>query len=231
LFKENPSSSVTFNEKEFFLPQTTKTVSLSQTKSIIDVSEIGYLHLQRNENETVPDWTVSSKCNNFFDQNKSVNFTPKLFTDFVNNLGEGITQDIKSVNTITGLMNESNIKELQITNSGKNIIFDIYTTDDTLVSPIFTNSSKIDSYISKYNTFKNEKLTGWVNVGKYNKTDAFNGIGVNREYEKGSFKSNRLRVFLDNKNAGQSSALIIQKLLKLNLVVKQNQEQVSIVKN
>ncbi len=76
-FKENPSSSVTFNEKEFFLPQTTKTVSLSQTKSIIDVSEIGYLHLQRNENETVPDWTVSSKCNNFFDQNKSVNFTPK----------------------------------------------------------------------------------------------------------------------------------------------------------
>lgn len=59
------------------MPQTTKTVSLSQTKSIIDVSEIGYLHLQRNENETVPDWTVSSKCNNFFDQNKSVNFTSK----------------------------------------------------------------------------------------------------------------------------------------------------------
>jgi hypothetical protein len=75
LFKENSSSSVTFSEKEFFLPQTTRTVPLSQTKSIIDISEIGDPRLQQNGNEVVPDWTISSKCNNFFDQSKSVNST------------------------------------------------------------------------------------------------------------------------------------------------------------
>ena len=109
------------------------------------------------------------------------------------------------------------------------VVFDIYTTDDTLVSPIFPNSSKIDSYISKYNTFKNEKLTGWVNVGKYKGVSTkFSHIGVNREYEKGSFKSNRLRISVPNTNADGSS--IIQKLINLNLVTKQNQEQVSIAK-
>lgn len=156
-----------------------------------------------------------------------VNFTPKLFTDFVNNLGAGIEQNIKSVNTITGLMNVSNIKELQIIDS--KILFDIYTTDDTLVSPIFPNTSKIDSYINKYNTFKNEKLTGWVNVGMFKPpvNQAFSHIGVNREYEKGSFKSNRLRIYVPNTNADGSS--IIQKLINLKLVTKQNREQVSIV--
>ena len=155
-----------------------------------------------------------------------VNFTPKLFTDFVNNLGAGIEQNIKSVNTITGLMNVDNIKNLEII--GTNVVFDIYTTDDTLVSPIFPNSSKIDSYISKYNTFKNEKLTGWVNVGKYKGVSTkFSHIGVNREYEKGSFKSNRLRIFVPNTDV---DGPIIQKLLSLELVVKQNGKQVSIVK-
>ena len=125
-------------------------------------------------------------------------------------------------------MTVSNIKNLEIIKP--NIIFDIFTTDDSLVSPIFPNTSKIDSYISKYNTFKNEKLTGWVNVGMFKPpvNQAFSHIGVNREYEKGSFKSNRLRVFVPNTNADGSS--IIQKLINLNLVTKQNQEQVSIVK-
>jgi hypothetical protein len=77
LFKENPSSSVTFSEKEFFLPQTNKGVSISQTKSIIDVSEMGYQPLQQNGDENVPEWTISAKCNSFSDQNTSVNLTPK----------------------------------------------------------------------------------------------------------------------------------------------------------
>ena len=156
-----------------------------------------------------------------------VNFTPKLFTDFVNNLGAGIEQNIKSLNTLLTLMTVSNIKNLEI--NEPNIIFDIFTTDDSLVSPIFPNSTKIDSYISKYNTFTDEKLTGWVNVGKYEGDKVkFSHIGVNREYEKGSFKSNRLRIFVPNTNANGSS--ITQKLINLNLVVKQNGKQVSIVK-
>lgn len=101
LFKENPSSSVKFCEKEFFLPPTTKTVSLSQTKSILDESEIRYQPLQQNGNEIVPDWNVSSNRNNFFDQSKDVNLTPK--SDFFS-----LRKSIIKATTISKLVIKTN---------------------------------------------------------------------------------------------------------------------------
>ena len=156
-----------------------------------------------------------------------VNFTPKLFIDFVNNLGEGVEQNMKSVNTLISLMNVGNIKDL--TTNTNRIVFDLYITDDTLVSPIFTNSAKIDSYISKYNTFKDEKLTGWVNVGSYiEKVGVFSSIGVSRVYEKGSFKSNKLRIAVPDTDVDTA---IIDKLISLKLVGKTSKDKVIALKS
>lgn len=156
-----------------------------------------------------------------------VNFTPKLFIDFVNNLGGGIEQNMKSVNTLISLMNVGNIKGL--TTNTNEISFDLYITDDTLVSPIFTNSAKIDSYISKYNTFKDEKLTGWVNVGSYTeKVGVFSSIGVGRVYEKGSFKSNKLRINVPDTFVDTA---IIDKLISLKLVGKTSKDKVIALKS
>jgi hypothetical protein len=147
-----------------------------------------------------------------------VNFTPKLFVDFINNI-YGVEQTKINLTTLTSLMNVGNIKDLSV-NTGA-IVFDIYTSDEALGATLFTNSAKIDSYIGKYNTFKNEKFSGWVTVGSFKElANVFRNITVNRMYEKGSFKSNRIHIqILESTSSGGA---IAQKLKSLGLLKEKN---------
>lgn len=153
-----------------------------------------------------------------------INFTPKLFTDFVNNIYGTEQTTIKTQNLIN-LITTANVSNLD--NNGSNgISFDINTTDETFGSTTFPNSTKIDSYVSKYNTFKNEKLTGSVVVGGFKEIqNTFLSLNVSRKYENGVFKNNKLRVIL---YANQPYSSVAQKLIKLGLIKEKSDKLVLI---
>jgi len=142
-----------------------------------------------------------------------INFTPKLFTDFVNNI-YGTEQTTIKIQNLLNLMTTTTVSDLS--DSSGSITFFINTTDETFGSTTFPNSTKIDSYISKYNTFKNEKLTGNVVVGNFKEiTNTFLRLSVSRKYEKGIFKSNRLYIII---YGNQPNTQIAQKLISLGLI-------------
>jgi len=146
-----------------------------------------------------------------------INFTPKLFTDFVNNI-YGTEQTTIKIQNLLNLMTTTTVSDLS--DSSGSITFFINTTDETFGSTTFPNSTKIDSYISKYNTFKNEKLTGNVVVGNFKEiTNAFLRLSVSRKYEKGIFKSNRLYIII---YGNQPNTQIAQKLISLGLIKEKN---------
>jgi hypothetical protein len=142
-----------------------------------------------------------------------INFTPKLFTDFVNNIYGTEQTTIKTQNLIN-LITTTTVSDLS--DSTNAISFFITTTDETFGSTTFPNSTKIDSYVSKYNTFKNEKLTGSVVVGGFKEIqNTFLSLSVIRKYEKGIFKNNTLRVML---YGNQPYSSVAQKLISLGLI-------------
>lgn len=142
-----------------------------------------------------------------------INLTPKLFTDLVNNL-YGTEQTTIKIQNLVNLITTTTVSNLS--DSTNMITFDINTTDETFGSTTFPNSIKIDSYISKYNTFKDEKLTGNVVVGGFKEiTNTFWKISVARKYEKGIFKNNKLHVKIYGNNP---NTLIAEKLISLKLI-------------
>ena len=155
----------------------------------------------------------------------NINFTPKLFVDFVNNI-YGTEQTNINISTLTNLMTPSSISELSIGN-GDILSFNIYTTDESLSSNLFPNSKKIDGYVAKYNTYKNEKFTGYISVGGFaSKPNVYHHIGVSRVYGGGSFVKNKINVQVLIKDVYSS---IVEKLKTLGLV-KEKSGKVALTK-
>jgi hypothetical protein len=123
-----------------------------------------------------------------------INFTPKDFIDFVKNIN-GPELPTIDLNKITKLMSKATIKDLS--DSSNLITFVLLSKEEDLGSSSFPNAKKIDSYLSKYNTYKNEKFSGLVLLGNFTKkTGFFWGISVWRRYEKGIFMENKIYVKL-----------------------------------
>jgi len=140
-----------------------------------------------------------------------INFTPKDFIDFVKNIN-GPEIDTIDLNNITKLMSKTSVKNLS---DGSNLItFKLSTKEENLGSTLFPNAKKLDAYLGKYNTYKNEKFSGTVLLGNVKgKKLYFWGISVWRRYEKGIFVENSIYVKLHTSTSETIPSSTIASLL------------------
>lgn len=142
------------------------------------------------------------------------NFTPKEFSDFVNIIFND-ANFTGQASEISNLITAQNIKEIKDVGGGIGCLFFIGDKD---LMTYFPNYKKIDSYVAKYNTYKDAKLSGRVILGMITgKPGEWSTLSMQRVYENGTPVSNRMYIVFASSQINSKIANKLKDLGKIKL--------------